>query len=47
MGEIASNQIVDALEDLVKERNLDKEVIIEILKEAFKAAVKEKYGTTL
>jgi len=46
MGEIASHQIVDALEDLVKERNLDKEVIIEILKEAFKAAVKEKYGTT-
>ncbi len=43
--EIANYQIVEALEDIVKDRSIDRELVLETVKQALLAAVKKKYGT--
>ncbi len=45
-NEIANYQIVEALADLVKDKGLSQEDIIETIKHALMVAVRKKYGTT-
>ncbi|MCD6531504.1 transcription termination/antitermination protein NusA [bacterium] len=45
-GEIANYQIVEALTDLVKDKGLSQEDVIETLKHALLVAVRKRYGTT-
>jgi len=43
--EIANAQIAEAIDDIVSEKLLDKDVVIQTLKDALILAVKKKYGT--
>ena len=45
-GEIANYQIVEALTDLVKDKGLSQEDVVETLKHALMVAVRKRYGTT-
>ena len=46
MPEILANyQIVEAFEDIVKDKSLDPKLVLETLKQALIAAVRKKYGT--
>ncbi len=45
-GEIANYQIVEALTDLVKDKGLNQEDVVETLKHALLVAVRKRYGTT-
>lgn len=45
MGEIANIHVAEAIEDIVKEKLLDREVVIQTLKDALILAVKKKYGS--
>ena len=45
-GEIANYQIVEALTDLVKDKGLSQEDVVETLKHALLVAVRKRYGTT-
>ncbi len=45
MGEIANINVAEAIEDIVKEKLLDREVVIQTLKDALILAVKKKYGS--
>jgi len=44
--ELGNAQIVEAIEDIINEKLLDKETVIDTLKEALVLAVKKKFGTT-
>ncbi len=44
--QIANYQIVEALSELVKDKNLEPAIIVETLKQALLSAVKKRYGTT-
>ncbi|MCD6594977.1 transcription termination/antitermination protein NusA [bacterium] len=44
--EIANYQIIDALNDIVRDKNLEPEVILDTLKEALISAVRKRYGTS-
>ncbi|HDR91206.1 MAG TPA: transcription termination factor NusA, partial [candidate division Zixibacteria bacterium] len=44
MGEITNIQVAEAIEDIVKEKLLDKETVIQTLKDALIIAVKKKDG---
>ena len=46
MSDISNYKIVEALEDLVKDKSLDSELIIETLKQAILSAVRKKFGTS-
>ncbi len=43
--EISNHQIVDALTEIVKDKNLDPDVVLDTLEHALLSAVKKKYGT--
>jgi N utilization substance protein A len=45
MGEIANIHVAEAIEDIVKEKLLDRDVVIQTLKDALILAVKKKYGS--
>ncbi len=44
--EIANYQIVDALTDIVKDKNLDAEIVLDTLRQALLSAVRKRYGTS-
>jgi len=46
MGEITNIHVAEAIEDIVKEKLLDKETVIQTLKDALIIAVKKKYGSS-